>query len=89
MSLRVANAGGDARAQLRDGSTTGTVLATIDVPHTGGWQNWTTVTADLSSSPANSELYLIYTQQRFNLNWIEFIPAGACRQKTTSARWAS
>ncbi len=56
--------------QLRSG---GTVLATTNVPNTGGWQNWQTVTAEVNL-PAGSQTLRVYSNVGgFNLNWLNFI----------------
>ncbi len=45
---------------------------TISVPGTGGWQNWTTVTATNVSLDAGTQIMRVYMDgSGFNLNWIE------------------
>ena len=73
VSLRVAsNRGVNARAELRSGSTTGAVIASFEVNHTGGWQSFITVTEDIVDPGEQLDLYLVFTAWGFNLNWIEF-----------------
>ena len=73
VSLRVAsNRGVTARAELRSGSTTGAVIASFEVFHTGGWQSFITVTEDIVDPGEQLDLYLVFTAWGFNLNWIEF-----------------
>ena len=73
VSLRVAsNRGVTARAELRSGSTTGAVIASFEVHHTGGWQSFITVTEDIADPGEQLDLYLVFTAWGFNLNWIEF-----------------
>jgi uncharacterized protein involved in high-affinity Fe2+ transport len=53
-----------------------TTLGTIDVPVTGGWQDWRTVTLEgVSVSGSARVLRLEIIGGSFNLNWIEFGPA--------------
>ena len=57
VSFRVASPyGASSGLQLKSGST---VLATVDIPDTGGWQNWQTVstTAVLSSGQQTLRIY--------------------------------
>ena len=73
VSLRVAsNRGVTARAELRSGSTTGAVIASFEVYHTGGWQSFITVTEEIADPGEQLDLYLVFTAWGFNLNWIEF-----------------
>ena len=73
VSLRVANNRRvTARAELRSGSTTGAVIASFAVSHTGGWQSFITVTEDIADPGEQLDLYLVFTAWGFNLNWIEF-----------------
>jgi beta-glucanase (GH16 family) len=60
--------------QVRLGSTTGTVLASVPVSSTGGWQTWVTRTAGLSAS-GRHDVYLTFTGSGgdfVNLNWLTF-----------------
>ncbi len=49
-SARVANASAQGAIEVRAGSATGTVLATCDVPATGGAQKWQTTSCDVSGA---------------------------------------
>jgi hypothetical protein len=60
--------------QLRTGSPTGTVLATIPVVSTGGWQTWVTKTATAATHPTGAQtLYATMTSAQtanfVNINW--------------------
>ena len=54
----MASAVANGQFQLKNGST---VLATINVPNTGGWQNWQTVTATVTLSAGSQTLRLLST----------------------------
>ncbi|HEV3327195.1 MAG TPA: carbohydrate-binding protein, partial [Puia sp.] len=71
VNFRVATAEGGASFQLRTG--TGTVLATIPVPNTGGWQNWVTLSAVVTLS-AGSQTLQLYSNSvaGWNINWMLF-----------------
>ncbi|MGW0933687.1 PQQ-dependent sugar dehydrogenase [Streptomyces sp. NPDC002666] len=61
VSARVSSAGPGGTIELRAGSTTGTLLSTLTVPPTGGWETFTDVSADLGNAPAGStELFLVF-----------------------------
>jgi len=75
VSFRVATPNTGASFQLRAGS--GTVLATIPVPNTGGWQNWVTVSATASLAAGSQTLQLYSTSVAgWNINWMNFVSAG-------------
>jgi hypothetical protein len=42
-------------------SPTGTVIGTVTVPDTGGWQTWATQTCTLSGATGYHNVYLVYT----------------------------
>jgi hypothetical protein len=49
------------------------VLATVDVPNTGGFQNWTTVTTTLSLPAGTQNIRLkSITNIPWNINWLQF-----------------
>lgn len=54
----------------------GATLATTAVPVTGGWQNWTTVTATVNLTAGAQTLRLFAGATGFNVNWINFILTG-------------
>jgi hypothetical protein len=54
--------------QLKNGTT---VLHTISVPNTGGWQTWSTVSGLATLPAGNLTLRLTTTSGGFNFNWFE------------------
>jgi len=52
-------------------SPTGTPIATVTLPDTGGWQNWQTVSAAVSGASGVHNLYVVFTSGA-NLNWFQF-----------------
>jgi len=58
---------GGAIAILIDGSTKGIV----DIPNTGNWQGYTSVSADMKLNSGAHKLKLLFTGE-FNVNWMEF-----------------
>ncbi|MEM6885284.1 MAG: carbohydrate-binding protein [Verrucomicrobiota bacterium] len=54
-------------------------LGSLSVPNTGGWQSWSNVTLaniTVSNGGSGKVLRVDHTGNNFNLNWIEFVPAG-------------
>lgn len=63
--------------QYRLGSTTGTVIASVPVSNTGGWQTWTSPTVNLSGTATGVRtLYITFTTNGsgdfVSLNWFQF-----------------
>lgn len=78
LNFRVARNTGtdDGHIEVRQGSTTGTLLAQIDVPETGGWQNWETISIQAAPVSEPEDIYLVFVETNttndgtlFNLNW--------------------
>ncbi|WP_246510688.1 glycoside hydrolase family 3 N-terminal domain-containing protein [Nonomuraea endophytica] len=60
--------------QFRTGSTTGPVFASVPVTSTGGWQTWTSVTANVTGSVTGLQnVYVTFTSSGagdlVNVNW--------------------
>jgi hypothetical protein len=69
VNYRVASMVTGAQFQLKNGTT---VLNTITVPNTGGWQNWQTTTATVSLAAGQQTLRIASTQTAsWNINWFE------------------
>ncbi|WP_327350953.1 PQQ-dependent sugar dehydrogenase [Streptomyces sp. NBC_01304] len=61
LSARVSSGGAGGTIEVRTGSPTGTLLGTLTVPVTGGWENFTDVSANLSGAPSGpTKLYLVF-----------------------------
>ncbi|MEQ9302317.1 MAG: carbohydrate-binding protein, partial [Marinoscillum sp.] len=73
VDVRVASSSSGGTVEFRLGSTSGTLLGTAVVPVTGGWQTWTTVSADISGASGTQDLYVVFAQGGININWFEFI----------------
>ncbi|WP_309112821.1 ThuA domain-containing protein [Saccharothrix sp.] len=83
--FRVAGASGGGRLEVRAGAPDGPLAGTATFAGTGGWQTWTTVTADIADDvPSGSELFFVIrrpegtstTGYLANLNWVEFAGRG-------------
>jgi glucosylceramidase len=72
-----ANCGGALEFHLD--SVSGTLIASLPIPATGSWQNWTTAIAPASSAAGIHDLYVVFrvasgsgTSNLGNLNWFQF-----------------
>ncbi|MDF7799309.1 carbohydrate-binding protein [Pontiellaceae bacterium B1224] len=69
----------DSTIEVRLGSPTGTLVGSVDVPLTGGWQNWTSVEASLDPVAGSHNIYLVFVESGtsgdslFNINWFELV----------------
>jgi hypothetical protein len=70
VKFRVASENGaDGALQLKQGDST---LCTLDVPATGGWQNWTTIIAAVTLPEGPQTLRVSAGNSGYNINWFEF-----------------
>jgi glucose/arabinose dehydrogenase len=61
VSVRASSNGVGGTLQFRSGSPTGTLIGTVTIPVTGGWEVFTTVNATLTAPPsATAPLYLVF-----------------------------
>jgi hypothetical protein len=74
--FRVASANGAATLQLRNSG--GTVLGSINVGNTGGWQSWQTISTNVTL-PAGTQTLRLYASASTgcNVNWLNFVSAGS------------
>ncbi|MGX6603473.1 DUF1996 domain-containing protein [Micromonosporaceae bacterium Da 78-11] len=102
LGARLASDSGTTGAvQLRTGSATGAVLASIPVTSTGGWQTWSTRTAVAATHPTGVQtVYATMSSAQagnfVNLNWFSFTggttpttPATPTPTGTTGPGWVS
>lgn len=68
-NFRVAKQWGEGKIELR--TATGAVLTTVDVPITGSWQNFTTVSGTATLSAGSQVLRVYAVKGDWNFNWFE------------------
>ncbi|MDI5942209.1 DUF1349 domain-containing protein, partial [Micromonospora sp. DH15] len=79
--FRAASSVQGGRIEVRSGTVDGPLVASADVPGTGGWQQFVDVTAPVTG-PAEGTLYFLAkdpaggTGSLFNVNWMDFIGRG-------------
>lgn len=74
LTVRAASALRGGTLELRTDSVQGPLVATVAIPHTGGWEEWQTVTAPVATAPAGThDLYLVFRGRKgpklFSLDW--------------------
>jgi endoglucanase len=70
VNLRIASPNSGAQLQIKNKS--GTVLATVTIPTTGGFQTWQTVSATVNLPAGQQTIKLQSTSSAgWNINWIE------------------
>jgi len=80
VQYRVSTPNANGVVQLKAGTT---VLASNTLATTGGWQNWTTVTASVQLNAGNQTLTVYAGTGGFNINWINFITGTPVPQVAT------
>ena len=80
-TARVASGLRGGAIEIRIDSLGGQLLGRLEVPATGGWEQWQTITTDLDYSPStihlppSTDLYLVFTGRKgpklFNFDWWE------------------
>jgi hypothetical protein len=75
-TARVSSATSGGKIELRLGSTSGTLVGTCNVPGTGGWQTYTSVTCTVRGATGTQDLFFRFTgngsDSLFNFNWWQF-----------------
>ncbi len=69
VQFRVASPYSDTQLQLRLGDT---VLTTVTIPNTGGWQTWQTAAATVNLSAGSQTLRIYAVTNGWNINWVNF-----------------
>ena len=75
-TARVASGLRGGRIEIRIDSLAGQLLGTLEVPATGGWEQWQTLTTDLTAKISGThDLYFVFTGRKgpklFNFDWWE------------------
>lgn len=75
VNVRVASDHAGGTIELRLGSISGSLIGTVPVEYTGGWQTWVTKTANVNVDGTHN-LYLVFKGTAsgglFNINWLQF-----------------
>lgn len=68
VEFRVASANTLGKIEFR---LNGVAISSVNVPYTGGWQNWTTVTSLISLPSGERTIRLFAEEGGFNINWFK------------------
>ena len=71
INLRVANSYGYGIIEVQN--SLGEVLGQVNVPQTGGWQNYTTISTQVTLSPGSQVLRIYARRGTFNFNWFDLL----------------
>lgn len=77
INVRVASIYTEGIIEVRLGSEEGTLIGRFDMPTTGSWSKWVTVSASLDNVVGFHDLYLVFlhpTTSVGNINWFELSP---------------
>ncbi len=69
LDLRVAASSNQGEIQIQK---SGKVLSTVELPVTGGWQTWTTVSTNVVLEKGKYLIRLYAQKGGFNVNWLDF-----------------
>ncbi|MGB6725101.1 MAG: chitobiase/beta-hexosaminidase C-terminal domain-containing protein [Terracidiphilus sp.] len=77
VNVRTASAGNGGTATFYLDSMTSTPIAIVELPVTGGWQNWQTVSGTVTGASGVHTLYVVFTgggatNSISNFNWLQF-----------------
>ena len=75
MDARVATRTAGGTLEIRTGSASGTLIGSMKIGNTGGFQNWRTLSTGIKSANGTQDVYLVFKGGNgylFNVNWIEF-----------------
>jgi len=74
---------GNAAGQFEVRNSSGTNLKTVDVPVTGGWQKWTTVSVPVILNSGSQTIQIYVKKNGWNFNWFEI---GSAATTTTEVQ---
>jgi glucosylceramidase len=74
VNVRTASAGTGGTLEFHLDSVSGTLIATTNLPVTGGWQTWTTVSSSVASTTGTHDVYIVFKGGNgiANVNWFKF-----------------
>ncbi len=76
IKMRVSTAVNGGYVEVRLDSLNGALIGTVDLPYTGDWNTYETITCEIEPVTGSHTVYLVYKNDEgnyvCNLNWIEF-----------------
>lgn len=77
VNLRLASRNSGGTIELRLDSESGKLIGTVDMPNTGNWQTWKTISTNLENVVGFYDLFLVFSHPTTyvgNINWLELSP---------------
>jgi len=78
VSMRLASTLSGGTVEVRLGSETGDIIGSLEMPNTGNWQTWQTVTTSLENRVGFYDVYIVFvSSEKYvgNINWLQFSSA--------------
>lgn len=76
LSARIASAENGGTIEVRLDNPNGKIVGICQVPNTGGWQTWQTISCDITNTVSETNtIYLVYKGSGtylFNIDWLDF-----------------
>ncbi len=89
LAIRVSSPGNGATIHVHVDSLQGRKIATLTVPHTGGWQHWTTVSAAITGITGKHKVFFKFSGPKSgpmcNVEWFQLRPASAAAKPQPKA----
>ena len=85
-NFRVANSYGNGIFEIKN--INGDILGTVNIPKTGGWQNYVTVSTTATLPAGNQKIRFFANKGTFNFNWFSVIPPAAPAKSASSQEYA-
>src|SRR5215204_2381658 len=83
INLRIANPNTGAQLQIK--KSDGTVLSTVNLPNTWGWQEWQTTATTVTLAAGVQKIRIQSSAAPgWNINWLEFVQTGVTNQTPTA-----
>ncbi len=77
IDFRVGSQGAKASLEVRLGAPDGELIGSVDIPSTGGWQNWQTITCEIAETKGRQDVYFVFVSENggylFNVNWWQIV----------------
>jgi hypothetical protein len=86
INARIVNNISGGAIEVRLDSESGLLIGTIDIPNTGVWQAWVTVSVNLDIVAGFHDVYLVFKSPNSwvgNINWFQFSSASAITSATS------
>src|SRR5215211_5558283 len=85
LNIRVATPNSGAQLQLRKAD--GSVLSTVNLPNTGWWQTWQTISTTITLQAGTQSIRVISTAAAgWNINWMELSAGGSAPPPAVTTR---